>query len=47
MMKWMLAGMFIAAGADIVAAIGIWWLVSIGPPDCVVEIQRYIPRQLW
>ena len=27
MMKWMLAGMFIAAAADVVIAIGVWLIL--------------------
>ena len=40
-MKWMLLGMYVAAAADIVVAVGVWWLVG-NPPDCLVVIQKYL-----
>ena len=41
-MKWMLIGMYIAATADVVVAAGVWWLVTTGPADCVVIVQKYL-----
>ena len=41
--EWMLLGMYVAAAADIVIAVGIWWLIAAGLPDCVVQVQKYIP----
>ena len=41
-MKWMLLGIYIAAAADIVVAAGVWWLVAVNPPDCVVMVQKYL-----
>ena len=41
-MKWMLLGMYVAAAADIVIAVGIWWLIAVGPSDCVVQVHKYI-----
>jgi hypothetical protein len=41
--EWMLLGMYVAAAADIVIAVGIWWLIAAGLPDCVVQVQKYVP----
>lgn len=40
--EWMLLGMYIAAAADIAIAVGVWWLVAVGPSDCIVEVQKHI-----
>ena len=42
-MKWMLLGMYVAAVADIVVAIGVWWLIVGGLPEsCTVVVQKYL-----
>ena len=40
-MKWMLLGMYVAAAADIVVAVGVWGLI-VNPPDCLGMIQKYL-----